>query len=86
VLEAMATGRAVITTDAPGCRETVADGDNGFLVPVADAGALAAAMARFLEQPELIARMGQRSRDIVQEKYDVCAVNAQMLSHMGVTA
>jgi glycosyltransferase involved in cell wall biosynthesis len=85
VLEAMATGRAVITTDAPGCRETVVEGDNGFLVPIRDVAALAAAMERFLENPTLIARMGQRSRDIAKEKYDVYAVNAQMLSHMGVS-
>ncbi len=48
VLEAMAMGRAVITTDAPGCRETVLDGDNGFLVPVKDTDALAQAMLRFI--------------------------------------
>ena len=41
VLEAMATGRAVITTDAPGCRETVQDGENGVLFDVGDAEALA---------------------------------------------
>ena len=85
VLEAMATGRAVITTDAPGCRETVVDGDNGYLVPVADSGALATAMLRFLDEPALIAIMGQRGRDIAAEKYDVHKVNAHMLQYMGVT-
>lgn len=84
VLEAMSMGRAVITTDAPGCRETVVDGDNGFLVPVKDADALAQAMLRFIEQPGLIAQMGQRSRIIAEEKYDVHKVNAQMLEGMGV--
>lgn len=84
VLEAMATGRAVITTDAPGCRETVVHGDNGFLVPIGDHAALAMAMEKFLENPELIVSMGQRSRDIACEKYDVCAVNAHMLRYMGV--
>src|SRR5690554_307232 len=84
VLEAMAMGRAVITTDAPGCRETVVDGDNGFLVPVKDADALAQAMLRFIEQPELIIQMGQRSREIAEEKYDVHKVNAQMLAGMGL--
>src|SRR5699024_7441180 len=79
VLEAMAMGRAVITTDAPGCRETVVDGDNGFLVPIKDADALAEAMLRFIEQPELMALMGQRSHIIAEEKYDVHKVNAQML-------
>lgn len=84
VLEAMAMGRAVITTDAPGCRETVVDGDNGFLIPVKDVDALAQAMLRFIEQPELIAQMGQRSRVIVEEKYDVHKVNAQMLKGMSL--
>jgi len=84
VLEAMAMGRAVITTDAPGCRETVVDGDNGFLVPVKDSDALAQAMLRFIEQPELIAQMGQRSRAIAEEKYDVHKVNAEMLKGMGL--
>lgn len=84
VLEAMSMGRAVITTDAPGCRETVADGDNGFLVPVKDADALAQAMLRFIEQPHLVTKMGQRSRVIAEEKYDVHKVNAQMLKGMGL--
>lgn len=84
VLEAMATGRAVITTDAPGCRETVVHGDNGYLVPIRNTDALAQAMMQFLDHPEQIARMGQRSREIAIEKYDVHAVNAQMLKHMGV--
>ena len=82
--EAMAAGRAVITTDVPGCRETVIDGVNGFLVPVRDAAALAAAMCQFIEQPELIAKMGARSRQIAEEKYDVHKVNAVMLREMGL--
>lgn len=84
VLEAMAMGRAVITTDAPGCRETVVDGDNGFLIPVKDTDALAQAMLRFIEQPELIAQMGKRSRFIAEDKYDVHKVNAQMLKGMNL--
>ncbi|MDI1300850.1 MAG: glycosyltransferase family 4 protein [bacterium] len=86
VLEAMAMGRAIITTDAPGCRETVVQGDNGFLVPVKSVDALVAAMERLINEPELIARMGQRSRRIAEEKYDVNAVNAVMLREMGITA
>jgi len=80
----MAVGRAVITTDAPGCRETVIDGENGFLVPVQDAHRLASAMERFLDEPELRLSMGRRSREIAEEKYDVNKVTAQMLSHMGL--
>lgn len=84
VLEAMAMGRAVITTDSPGCRETVVDGENGILVPVKAVDELAEAMLRFIEQPELAARMGQRSRQIAEEKYDVHRVNAVMLREMGI--
>jgi len=84
VLEAMAMGRAVITTDAPGCRETVVDGDNGFLVAVKDADELASAMIRFIEEPELVVRMGKQSRKIAEEKYDVRKVNACMLGEMGI--
>lgn len=76
--------RAVITTDAPSCRETVVEGDNGFLVPIKDADALAQAMLRFIEQLELIAKMGQRSRVFAEEKYDVHKVNAQMLEGMSL--
>jgi glycosyltransferase involved in cell wall biosynthesis len=75
VLEAMATGRAIITTDAPGCRETVIDGENGFLVPVRDAPALAKAMATYIDKPELAVRHGARSREIAVETYDVREVN-----------
>ena len=58
VLEAMAMGRAVITTDAPGCRETVVHGDNGFLVPVQSVDALEQAMLQFVADPALAPRMG----------------------------
>ncbi len=84
VLEAMAMARAIITTDAPGCRETVIDGENGYLIPVRSVDALAEAMARFVEEPELAARMGARSREIAVEKYDVNKVNAVMLREMGI--
>lgn len=84
VLEAMAMGRAVITTDAPGCRETVVDGDNGFLVPVQSVDALAEAMSRFIADPGLAARMGLRSRRIAEDKYDVRKVNALILREMGI--
>lgn len=84
VLEAMAMGRPIITTDTPGCRETVIDGDNGFLVPVQSVDELAAAMIRFIEDPELAIRMGKRSRKIAEEKYDVHKVNERMLKEMGI--
>jgi glycosyltransferase involved in cell wall biosynthesis len=84
VLEAMSMGRAVITTDAPGCRETVVEGDNGFLVPIKNSEALSKAMIKFIEKPELAQSMGKRSRFMAEEKYDVQKVNEQMLKGMGL--
>jgi len=85
VLEAMAMGRAIITTDAPGCRETVCDGENGFLVRPRDAQSLFEAMIRFVEDPGLAMRMGERSREIAEEKYDVRKVNAALLHYAGLS-
>lgn len=84
VLEAMAMGRAIITTDAPGCRETVVDGDNGFLVEVKSVESLVEAMQKFINQPELIEKMGNRSREIALHKYDVHQVNTHMMQEMGL--
>ena len=82
VLEAMAMGRAIITTDAPGCRETVINGDNGFLVEVKSVESLVEAMEKFIKQPELIEKMGKRSRDLALTKYDVNQVNKHMMQEM----
>lgn len=84
VLEAMAMGRPIITTDAPGCRETVVDGLNGFLVPVKSVDALVQAMERFIIQPDLIKVMGDASRKVAEDKFDVNAVNQVMLREMGL--
>ena len=84
VLEAMAMGRAVITTDAPGCRETVVDGDNGFLVQVKSVSDLVVAMQHFIDDPALAVRMGGRSREMAENKYDVHKVNQTMLEQMGI--
>lgn len=82
ILEALAMGRPVITTDAPGCRETVEDGENGFLVPPRDPQALAAAMKRFIADPRLAQSMGERSRALAARRFDVNKVNAVMLREM----
>jgi glycosyltransferase involved in cell wall biosynthesis len=82
--EAMAMARPVITTDAVGCRETVVEGENGFLVPVRDAEALEAAMRRFIENPELIEPMGQISRLMAEERFDARRVNKVILDEMGL--
>lgn len=84
VLEAMAMGRAIITTDAPGCRETVVHGQNGFLVEVKSVDSLVTAMQAFVQRPELIQQMGQQSRQIALDKYDVHQVNQHMMQEMGL--
>jgi glycosyltransferase involved in cell wall biosynthesis len=84
VLEAMAMGRPIVTTDSPGCRETVREGGNGYLVPPRNARALAQVLEQFIEQPELIPAMGRESRRIAIEKYDVHTVNAVILQAMGL--
>ncbi len=83
-MEAMAMGRPVITTDAPGCRETVVEGKNGFLVPVRDPKGLATAMERFILEPELAEQMGKESLRIAREKYDVHKVNKVIMDSMSV--
>jgi glycosyltransferase involved in cell wall biosynthesis len=84
VLEAMATGRAVVTTDSPGCRDTVVHGENGFLVPVRDPVALASAMERFVVDRSLAVWMGRRAREMVEARFDVHRVNQTLLATMGL--
>jgi len=78
-LEAMAVGRAILTTDAPGCREVVRAGVSGMLVPVQDAEALARAMLAFVENPDLARTMGEASRRFCEERFDAEAVTADIL-------
>jgi glycosyltransferase involved in cell wall biosynthesis len=82
VLEAMSIGRPIITSDAPGCRETVVDGFNGFTVPVKSVAELKDRMISFLEDPEMIERMGSRSREVAMQKYDVDKVNSMIFEAM----
>ncbi len=80
--EAMSVGRAVITTDAPGCRETVVQGENGLLVPPEDTPALVAAMTHFIEHPEAIIAMGARSRELAEAHFDADRVDALLIHHV----
>jgi glycosyltransferase involved in cell wall biosynthesis len=84
VLEAMSMNRAVITTDAPGCRDTVIDGDSGLIVPVRDASALADAMLRLIASPALVARIAAAGRARAVELYDAHAVAASVLAVLGL--
>ncbi|MBL0373282.1 glycosyltransferase family 4 protein [Rhizobium sp. KVB221] len=82
ILEALATGRAVITTNLEGCRDTVEDGVNGFLVPPKDPQKLADAMMAFAAEPGLVRKMGLRSRELAKRKFDVHRVNRMLLERM----
>ncbi len=82
--EAMAMGRPVITTDVPGCRETVVDGVNGFLVQKWNPKALAEKMIYFIEHPEQISLMGAASYEIAKEKFDANVVNKRLIKFLEV--
>ena len=84
ILEAMATGRAIVTTDMPGCRETVATGENGFAVAPRDPNALAEAMRRFIEDPALATKMGAASRKLAETRFSVRNVNDVILRAIGL--
>ena len=83
VLEAMATSRPILTTDVPGCRETVIDGRNGFIVPVRDSDALALSMIRLIKQSdEETKKMAVSSLQLARQYYDVRKVNAEIIEIM----
>lgn len=84
VLEALSIGRPVITTDANGCRDTVDDGINGFIVPVGDAKALAAAMGRMIAEPGLLRPMAEASRRKAERVFDVTVVNRATRAALGL--
>lgn len=71
ILEAITTGRAVITTDMPGCRELCIDGENGFIVPIQDFAEVANAMEKFINlSSEEKAEMGKRGHELAANKFD----------------
>lgn len=82
VLEAMATGRPILTTDVPGCRETVINGINGWLVEKANVEELVEKMVWFINNPLEWHRMGTASRSIVENRFDVQKVNADLMNIM----
>ncbi len=78
--EALACGLPVIATDAPGCRETVAPGRNGLLVPVRDAAALAQALGRMAGDPGLRSRMGEAGRAKALADFDAAVLARQVIA------
>ena len=86
VLEAMATGRAIISTDAIGCRDPIEPGVNGLLVATHSATELAAAMLELANDPARNAAMGAASRRIAQEKYNAKPIDAAILHALNLDA
>ncbi len=84
ILEAMASGRFIITTDWRGCREAIQDGVSGYLIPPKDSNALANTMIRAIENPEFIQKAIISSFIRCKEFYDVNVVNKKMLAIMGL--
>lgn len=81
ILEALSVGRPIITTDAPGCRETVQDGYNGFLVSINDHVSTAEAMIKLIKE-SIGSEMSENSRSMAENKYDVNIINKSLLSEM----
>ncbi|MES2243996.1 MAG: glycosyltransferase family 4 protein [Pseudomonadota bacterium] len=80
LLEAAACARALVATDAPGCREIVRHGENGLLVPLRDAASLADAIERLLGDPALRLRMGQKGRHMVEAEFSEAKVAQETLA------
>jgi glycosyltransferase involved in cell wall biosynthesis len=80
LIEAIAMGRPIITSTSRGCRVVVREAGNGLLVPAGDAGALAGAMARLLQRPDLIPSMARASRELAESQFDSRRINSLLLS------
>ncbi|WP_063856021.1 MULTISPECIES: glycosyltransferase family 4 protein [Rhizobium] len=85
ILEAMAVGRAIITTDLPGCRETIEPGENGYLVMPRSADSLLSAMWPLADGLRLAAEMGRRSRELACTRFNVHSINEILIDRMGLS-
>lgn len=85
ILEALSSGRAIITTDMPGCNRTVDNGMNGHLVKPRDAAALANAMEQFVKNPNEVVEMGSESLKLAKRRFDVKKINKKLLDEMGLS-
>ncbi|TVZ72906.1 glycosyltransferase involved in cell wall biosynthesis [Rhizobium mongolense USDA 1844] len=85
ILEAMAVGRAIITTDLPGCRDTIEPGENGYLVMPRSADSLFSAMSPLADRLRLAAEMGRRSRELACTRFDVHSINETLIDRMGLS-
>lgn len=83
LIEAAASGRAVVTTDVPGCRDAIETDSTGLLVPARDGQALAEAVRGLLDDPARCAAMGQAGRKLAEQAFDVSGVIARHLALYG---
>lgn len=77
LIEAAACGRAVVTTDWPGCRDAIVPNETGLLVPVKDSMTLADAIQHLVENPAQRLAMGEKGRKLAEDVFDVNKVVAQ---------
>ena len=84
ILEGLAMGRPAVVTDVPGCREVVIDGENGWMTPLGDVDALAAAMEKFIAEPGLVLRQGTTGRAFVEDRFDARKVSLGLMAIMGL--
>ena len=80
LIEACAVGRAIVTTDAIGCKECVDEGINGFKVPVYAVKELAEALEKLINNTDLIVSMGNKSREKAENEFDVATVISKHLT------
>lgn len=80
LIESASCGRPIVTTDSPGCREIVQNGLNGFLVPICDARAVADALKKLIDSPELRQKMGERGRTLVEKQFSLNKVNDETIA------
>ena len=80
LIEACATGRPIITTNSIGCKDTVEDGVNGYLIPVKDSEALADKLKVLIDNPALRQKMGRESRRIAERDFSLDNVVAKHLA------
>jgi len=79
VLEAMAMGRPIITTQVPGSKETVINNENGFLIPSKNVNILIKKMTWFITNRKEILKMGRKSRNIVKERFSSQKINNKFI-------
>ncbi|MGN7514123.1 MAG: glycosyltransferase family 4 protein [Allomuricauda sp.] len=82
ILEALSIGMPIITTNTPGCKETIVENENGFLIPPNSLEPLIESCKFFIENPDKINQMGKRSRRLAEEKFDVNIINKHLTDNI----